>query len=150
MKHGTFYLIPQKIKQKTELSYIEKFVCNLISTQWRSGKSILVACENEHQAIKIDEMLWTFDQSTFLPHNLFGKTIHDTPIIIYWDRCCYDNNPRDLLINLMKQNMDFFFNFNEIIDFVPITDILKKWARYRYQSYKKNGFELNVINTPIS
>ncbi|URJ30593.1 DNA polymerase III subunit chi [Candidatus Blochmannia vicinus (nom. nud.)] len=150
MKHGTFYLIPQEFKQQTKFSYIEKLVCNLISIQWRSGKKILVACENEHQATKIDEILWTFDQNTFLPHNLFGKTVHAAPVIIYWSQCCYDNNPRDLLINLMKQNMDFFFNFNEIIDFVPATDILKKWARRRYQSYKKNGFKLNVINTPIS
>ncbi|URJ29758.1 DNA polymerase III subunit chi [Blochmannia endosymbiont of Camponotus sp.] len=150
MKHGTFYLIPQEFKQQTEFSYIEKFICTLISIQWRSGKNILVACENEHQAIKIDEILWTFDQNTFLPHNLFGKTIHTAPVVIYWRQCCYNNNPKDLLINLMKQNMDFFFNFNEIIDFVPVTDILKKCARHRYQSYKKNGFKLNVINIPIS
>ncbi|WP_159714936.1 DNA polymerase III subunit chi [Blochmannia endosymbiont of Camponotus nipponensis] len=147
MKQGTFYLLSQEFKQKDELNYLEKLICKLISTHWRSDKSILVACENKHQAKKIDKALWIFDQNSFLPHNLFEKKSLHTPITIYWNQCCYDNNSRDLLINLMLKNMDFFFNFNEIIDFVPITDMLKKKARHRYQSYKKNGFKMNVIHT---
>ncbi|URJ29387.1 DNA polymerase III subunit chi [Blochmannia endosymbiont of Camponotus modoc] len=148
MKRSTFYLLSQEFEQKNRPNYIEQLACKLISTQWRSGKTILVTCENKHQATKIDEILWTFDQNSFLPHNLFGGTIHHAPIVIYWSQCCYDNQPKDLLINLMPKNMHFFFNFNEIIDFVPIPDILKKWARYRYRSYKRNGFQVNVVNTP--
>lgn len=150
MKHGTFYLLSQKFEQQNKSDYIEQFACKLITMQWRSGKTILVTCENKQQATKIDEILWTFDQDSFLPHNLFGKNIHHAPITIYWNQYYYDNQPRDLLINLMQKNMSFFFNFNEIIDFVPIPDVLKKWARYRYQSYKRNGFQINVINTPTS
>ncbi|URJ24481.1 DNA polymerase III subunit chi [Candidatus Blochmanniella camponoti] len=148
MKRSTFYLLSQEFEQKNRPNYIEQLACKLISTQWRSGKTILVTCENKHQATKIDEILWTFDQNSFLPHNLFGKTIHHAPIVIYWSQCCYDNQQKDLLINLMPKNMNFFLNFNEIIDFVPIPDILKKWARYRYRSYKRNGFQVSVVNTP--
>ncbi|AGC03324.1 DNA polymerase III subunit chi [Candidatus Blochmanniella chromaiodes str. 640] len=148
MKRSIFYLLSQEFEQKNRPNYIEQLACKLISTQWRSGKTILVTCENEHQATKIDKILWTFDQNSFVPHNLFGKTIQNAPIVIYWSQCCYDNQPKDLLINLMLKNMNFFLNFNEIIDFVPISDILKKWARYRYRSYKRNGFQVSVVNTP--
>ncbi|URJ23966.1 DNA polymerase III subunit chi [Blochmannia endosymbiont of Camponotus sp.] len=148
MKRSTFYLLSQEFEQKNKPNCIERFACKLISTQWRSGKTILVTCEDKHQATKIDEILWTFDQNSFLPHNLFGKATHHTPIIIYWNQCCYDNQPKDLLINLMSKNMNFFLDFNEIIDFVPIPNILKKSARYRYRSYKKNGFQISVVNIP--
>lgn len=109
MKHSTFHLLSQQFEQKNKSNCIEQFACKLISTEWRSGKTILVTCESKQQAIKIDEILWTFDQNAFLPHNLFGKTIYHAPITIYWNQYHYNDPPKDLLINLMSKNMDFFF-----------------------------------------
>ncbi len=38
--------------------------------QW---KRVLVACETQQQAEKIDEALWQRDPHQFVPHNLAGE-----------------------------------------------------------------------------
>ncbi|URJ25125.1 DNA polymerase III subunit chi [Candidatus Blochmannia ocreatus (nom. nud.)] len=150
MKHGIFYILPQALQKNNTFKYFtENFFCKLISEQWRSNKSILITCDTKEQAIKINQALWIYDNNTFLPHDLFEKNNKHTPILIYWREHYYDYQSRDILVNLMKKNMRFFFNFNEIIDFVPITNTLKVWARNRYKSYKKHGFKLNIIHVPI-
>lgn len=144
---GTFYLLPEIPKKKSELNFQYQFVCKLTKIKWRLGKSIFIACENELQAIQIDTLLWKIDQNSFLPHNLFRPPyLNNTPIIIYWGQHCYNNQSKDILINLMHENLHLFQNFNEIIDFVPEQNILKKWARIRYKTYKKTGFQISVLN----
>lgn len=146
-KNGIFYLLPpSKHVNNNEFQFEENLVCLLTKEQWRLGKNILIACENKLQADRMDKSLWIYDKDSFLPHNLFGKKTYNVPIVLYWSQCCYDNIKRDLLINLMKKHMNFFFNFNEIIDFVPSNVILKKWARVRYRFYKKIGFNISITD----
>lgn len=147
-KYGVFYILPLETNLDSEFNFQKQLVCNLTKINWRSGKSILIACENASQAQEIDEALWKFDLDSFLPHTLFGQNLfHSSPIIIYWEQCCYDNTSRDILINLMKKQRNFFINFNKIIDFVSSKNILKKWARIRYRFYKNVGFRLHVVDT---
>lgn len=146
-RYGIFYLLPSDNLNDIEFSFKEKLVCFLTKKQWRLGKRVLITCEDKVQANRIDEALWRFDQNSFLPHDLFGKNIDNIPIVICWSECHYVNSTRDLLINLMKKHMSFFFNFKEIIDFVPTDSVLKQWARFRYKSYKEIGFNLNVFDS---
>lgn len=150
MKFGTFYLLPQNNQQKNNtFSCIEQLVFTLTKKQWYAGKTILITCEDKFQAQKIDELLWKYDNNTFLPHDLFTKNTHHTPIIICWTQYHYNAIPKNILINLMKKNMSFFFYFKEIIDFVPFSENLKKLARERYQAYKKIGFQLHIETYPF-
>lgn len=147
-KYGDFYLLPQTNKYDDEFGIQKSIVCNLTKLQWRLGNSVLIACDNKEQAEEIDKDLWQFDLNSFLPHSLFKSNLcSDTPIIIYWDQCCYDRIRRDILINLMKkQEESLFINFNKIIDFVSSKSILKECARIRYKSYRRCGFNLRVID----
>lgn len=147
-KYGVFYLLPPEGKYGDEFNFQKQLVCNLTKIKWRSGKSVLIACEDKYQAKEIDAALWEFDLDSFLPHTLFDQnSFHYSPIVIYWEQCCYDYILRDILINLMNKQMNFFGNFNKIIDFVSSKNILKKSARIRYRFYKNIGFRLRVIDT---
>lgn len=146
-KNGIFYLLPVQSLKDYKFSFQENFVCTLIQEQWRLGKSIVITCEDKKQAIRIDKELWVFDEESFLPHDLCGSKINNSPIVIFWAQvCCYGIQQRDLLINLMKEHSHIFSNFDEIIDFVPAESILKQWARIRYKFYKNIGFHLSIID----
>ena len=71
MKNATFYL-PGPDPQQGTLSATEALACELAAARWREGKRILVACENEQQAIRLDEALWQRPAEAFVPHNLAG------------------------------------------------------------------------------
>lgn len=152
MKIGTFYLLSKDNNLKNNsFNYMERLIVTLTTAQWRSGKTILIICENKPAAQKIDELLWTCDKNTFLPHNLYTNNIcYNIPIIILWEKYNYKNiSSKNILMNLTQKSMNFFFHFNEIIDFVPVSENLKKLARNRYQLYKKIGFQLRTIKHPL-
>jgi hypothetical protein len=55
------------------LSAVEQLVCDIAAERWRNGKRVLIACEDEQQAIRLDEALWARPPESFVPHNLAGE-----------------------------------------------------------------------------
>lgn len=51
----------------------ESLAYDLAASAWRLGKKVLITCETEEQALKLDEALWQRDPDEFVPHNLSVK-----------------------------------------------------------------------------
>ncbi|MBN3263371.1 DNA polymerase III subunit chi [Pectobacterium brasiliense] len=148
MKNATFYLLEHDSKSG-ELSAHEALACDLAAERWRAGKRVLIACEDEQQAIRLDEALWQRDPNAFVPHNLAGEgPRHGAPVELAWPQR-RGNAPRDLLISLLPQFADFATAFHEVIDFVPYEESLKQLARDRYKTYRSVGFQLTTATPPI-
>ncbi len=54
MKNATFYLLDNDTTVDG-LSAVEQLVCEIAAERWRSGKRVLIACEDEKQAYRLDE-----------------------------------------------------------------------------------------------
>ncbi len=72
MKNATFYLLDNDTTVDG-LSAVEQLVCEIAAERWRSGKRVLIACEDEKQAYRLDEALWARPAESFVPHNLAGR-----------------------------------------------------------------------------
>ena len=143
MKNATFYLPGPDTPHQT-LSAVEALACELAAARWREGKRILVACENEAQAVRLDEALWQRPADSFVPHNLAGEgPRYGAPVELAWPEK-RGNASRDLLITLLPWFADFATAFHEVIDFVPDEESLKQLARDRYKAYRSVGFQLNT------
>lgn len=143
MKQVQFYLLSQA--NQGELTAQEALACDLAAKAWREGKRVIISCENEAQALKIDEALWARDPDDFVPHNLSGEiTTYATPIEISWQGK-RNAQRRDLLISLQKDIPEFINSFNHIIDFVPTDETLKAQARERYKQYRQMGWQLGTV-----
>ncbi|TYA25761.1 DNA polymerase III subunit chi [Aggregatibacter actinomycetemcomitans] len=143
-KNAQFYLLSYASPAQTNLSAVESLACNLAASAWRLGKRVLLACENEAQALNIDEALWQREPDEFVPHNLSGEaTTYATPIEISWTGK-RNAQSRDLLINLQPQLPEFINSFNQIIDFVPAEEQQKALARERYKQLRQLGWELST------
>ncbi|SFN25112.1 DNA polymerase III, chi subunit [Izhakiella capsodis] len=147
MKNATFYLM-ESSEVADGLSAVEALVCELAGERWRAGKRVLVACESEEQANRLDEAIWQRPVDAFIPHNLAGEGPgYGAPVELAWPQR-RGNAPRDLLISLLPQFADFATAFYEVIDFVPHEESLKQQARERYKAYRTAGFHLNTA-TPL-
>ncbi|WP_312741235.1 DNA polymerase III subunit chi [Cedecea neteri] len=143
MKNATFYLLDNDTHAEG-LSAVEQLVCELAADGFRAGKRVLVACENEQQAISLDEALWQRDAQAFVPHNLAGEgPRYGAPVELAWPQR-RGSAPRDLLISLLPQFADFATAFLEVIDFVPYEESQKQLARERYKAYRVAGFHLTT------
>ncbi len=143
MKNATFYLLDNDTAADG-LNAVERLTCELAAERWRNGKRILIACEDEQQAIRLDEALWARDPHSFVPHNLAGEGPRaGAPVELAWPGK-RGSSPRDLLICLLPQFADFATAFHEVIDFVPHDESLKPLARERYKAYRVAGFHLTT------
>lgn len=143
MKNATFYLMDNDTVADG-LNAVEQLSCSLAAERWRDGKRILIACENEQQAIRLDEALWARDPHSFVPHNLAGEGPRSgAPVELSWPGK-RGSSSRDLLISLLPQFADFATAFYEVIDFVPYEASLKQLARERYKTYRVAGFHLTT------
>lgn len=146
MKKVIFYLLEnQKPASESGVLYHEKLACEKIAEIWQANKRILVACQDQQQAERIDEYLWQFDTDHFVPHNLAGEGMKGgSPVEICWPQKRSNGN-RHVLINLQEQFPEFAAVYSDIVDFVPVDERLKELARTRYKLYKEAGFNLKTI-----
>ncbi|MGK2959774.1 MAG: DNA polymerase III subunit chi [Candidatus Malihini olakiniferum] len=147
MKNATFYLLEHS-DNVSGLSACEALACELAAERWRSGQCMLIACEDEQQALRLDDALWQRDASAFVPHNLAGEGPRQgAPVELAWPQR-QGSTSRDLLISLLPQFADFATAFYEVIDFVPDEESLKLLARERYKAYRSVGFQLTTATQP--
>ncbi|MGL9760274.1 MAG: DNA polymerase III subunit chi [Symbiopectobacterium sp.] len=147
MKNATFYLL-EHTDDVDRLSACEALACDLAAEHWRRGQRVLIACEDEQQALRLDDALWRRDSSAFVPHNLAGEgPRRGTPVEVAWPQR-RGSISRDLLISLLSQFANFATAFHEVIDFVPHEESLKPSARNRYKAYRRVGFQLTTATPP--
>ncbi|RKS87518.1 DNA polymerase III chi subunit [Orbus hercynius] len=146
MKKVIFYLIEDdKALTDSRLLPHEKLACEKITACWQQGQRVLVACQDQQQAERIDEYLWQQQTDDFVPHNLVGEGMKGgSPVEIAWIGKKGNNN-RHTLVNLQEPFPEFATMYNDVIDFVPNEGRLKNLARERYITYKNIGFNLKTI-----
>lgn len=91
-----------------------KVLSKLIETVWLKGNNILVYCEDQKRLAEFDNMLWTYEQLSFLPHVLEGDELVDkTPVVL----ASKQNNPNNatVLVCLDPSVPEFAGDFGKLI-----------------------------------
>lgn len=132
-----FYLL-----QKTQPEARYPFVCRLIDKIYRQGKHRLyLHTTDKAEAEQLDELLWTFKDDSFIPHNLYGDNSEPHPPI----QIGYQVTPtrhQDILINLTQEVPTFLSQFQRMIEIIPQQSNWRETARQRYKQYREAGHQL--------
>lgn len=133
MPRTDFYIL-------AESSSPSRFACSIANKAWQQGNSVHIAALTREEAAKMDDLLWTFHDISFLPHALIDDAqAEQTSITIGWPGAtCPD---REVLINLTGEIPDFSKEFDRIVEIVAPEE--KQGARERYKRYRDMGFELH-------
>jgi DNA polymerase-3 subunit chi len=119
--------------------------CRLIEKAYYKGHKVFVYCENQQEAELLDELLWTFRDDSFIPHNLQGEGPEPPPPI----HIGYAKEPRgfnDILLNLAQHIPPFFHKFNRVIELVSNEEKQKEQCRTHYKEYRAKGCDLHTHN----
>lgn len=127
-----FYLLKQADEHAQLLN-----ACRIVEKAYLKSHQIYVFCANQTQAETLDKLLWTFRDTSFIPHNT-----SDAPIIIG-----YAASPlpdlHDILVNLSDDVPDFFSHFQRIIEIIPENPESREKAREKYRFYREQHCELH-------
>lgn len=117
------------------------FICKLIEKIYKNNHQLFVFCQDETQAVALDEKLWVFKPESFIPHRL--QNIRSLAKLSV-EKIQIGINPpeplyQDILLNESLIFPSFFTQFTRIIEVIHDDEIVKSQGRERYRSYQTHG-----------
>ena len=107
-------------------------------------RQVLIYVDEEDICTSLDELLWTFDRSSFLAHD--RRYSNDEALISHIHIAHSSFNPApcnyQALINLTTQIPLCRKRIAHIYEIVANIEELKKWARKRFLVYREEGFHV--------
>ncbi|HBK45352.1 MAG TPA: DNA polymerase III subunit chi [Xanthomonadaceae bacterium] len=137
MPRADFYLIakPRFLDQPLRL------VCELARKAYDANLWTLILARDAEQAEALDELLWSFDEDAYIPHQIAGTDDEDelTPVLIALPD--FDAPSRPLVINLRD---DAYLGACErVLEVVPADPAAREPLRERWKQYKALGLDVN-------
>jgi DNA polymerase-3 subunit chi len=135
-----FYLLSE-----VESSALWLLACRLIEKAYQRGHRVFVLCETEQDAEHLDELLWTYKDDSFVPHNLQGEGPEPPPPV----QIGFGQEPRgfnDILINMVDPIPSYFMKFKRVIEIVAANEEAKIISRNHYRDYRNQGCQLHTHN----
>lgn len=120
-----------------------QLACLLIDKAYKNQHRVYIHTENQQDAHQLDELLWTFRDESFIPHNLYGEGPEPAPPIQIGFNLTPEKH-RDILINLSPTIPEFFQQFNRVLELVANDAHEQEIARDRFRQYRSQGFEIKT------
>lgn len=122
----------------------QQFACRLAEKAYRMKNCVHIKTATKQAAEKLNELLWTFRQGSFVPHEILQSGAQDSasPVTISFDAAI--NTRCDLYINLGDAIPDSASNFPRIAEIVTVDEELKLLSRERFVHYRNDGHTLET------
>jgi DNA polymerase-3 subunit chi len=123
----------------------EVFACRLAEKAYGRGMGIYLHTSGPAATARLDELLWTFRDGSFLPHLSVDDAAAadpegETPVLV--GHGAEPGPQHELLINLADDVPLFFSRFDRVAEIV--TGDAADAARDRFRFYRDRGYELNT------
>jgi DNA polymerase-3 subunit chi len=134
-----FYILPADSIEQRHL-----FACRLADKAYKLGNEIYIHSDDDAQAGALDQLLWSWRNSSFLPHQLLGN--HPDKERSEKIQIGYGSQPttnlNGLLINLSQTVPDFFSRFDRVAEIVVQQPAITEATRSNYRFYRDRGYQL--------
>lgn len=118
------------------------FTCRLIEKAFYNKHQIYVHCDHAQDAALIDDLLWTYQDDSFLPHEVCSSDQTEKIIQIGFQKNMKSSG--DVLINFSEAVPPFHHNFQRIIEIVYDDPNVQHLARIRYKFYRAKNYALQT------
>ena len=138
MTEVDFYLLPGDDARQRE-----QFACRLTDKAWKLGHRVYIHTGSVQQTSQLDDLLWTFQQNSFIPHAILGADADNPPPV----QLGHDGEPdagHVVLINLAAEVPLFFSRFERVAELVNGDDTVRRQGRQRYSFYRERGYPLRT------
>lgn len=118
------------------------YACRLARKALAAKGRLLMLADSPEQAAALDQALWTFSDTDFLPHVRAGDALAgQTPIVVTDND--QDEPPHfDMLVNLSQHTPAHFARFARVFEIISTDDADAAAGRKRYVAYKQQDHQL--------
>lgn len=118
------------------------FACRLTEKAYKLSNTVHILTGDPAKAERIDELLWTWNDDSFVPHEMAGSET-GAPVTVGSNAESLPANI-DLLINLSDAIPDGISAFPRVAEIVTSDDETRTASRARFASYRDQGHTLET------
>lgn len=116
--------------------------CRLVEKIYRQGLSLYLRTQDEDETRVMDDLMWTFRQGSFVPHEVVGCEDPMAPILV-------GHGPpggayKDVLVNLAADVPLGVDQYERVAELVDQDAAVRSAGRSRYKYYQAGGFDLTT------
>ncbi len=125
------------------------FACQLIKTINKREQPVLVWVEHQETLAILDQMLWTFEKNSFLPHDVWqeGSDFPDTSAIVLCAGVHLpEKAPLPVVLNLSQQYWQDISHVDRVLELIGSGEEELAFARQRFKAYRQADFIIEHHN----
>ena len=123
----------------------ERVACRLTEKAYHKGLKVVLHCPDQDRLRRLDDLLWTFRQGSFLPHEMItgDEPPEAAPILL----SARPEPPEgDVLINLDADVPPSFASHPRVLEIVDGDENSRRAGRARFKFYRDRGYPLQTHN----
>lgn len=117
-----------------------RLACRIASKAYGLGHRIHLHAGSPADTTKLDELLWTFRDQSFIPHEVQPGSGGASPVTIGHE---WEPERGDVLINLADEVPIFFSRFERVAEIIDEAPATIEAGRERFRYYKERGYALD-------
>jgi DNA polymerase-3 subunit chi len=120
--------------------------CKIVDKATQQDRHVFIHSASDDEALKLDALLWTFAQGSFIPHRVVRGEIERPPLEPVLIGVNQPPGPGrwDVLINLAADVPEFFSRYERVAEVVDANAARREQSRDRYRFYRDRGYKLNT------
>jgi DNA polymerase III subunit chi len=122
--------------------------CKIVDKATQLDHHVFIHSTSDDEALKLDALLWTFSQGSFIPHRVVRAEVDQPPLepVLIGVNQTPGPGRWDVLINLASDVPEFFSRYARVAEVVDANTERREQSRGRYRFYRDRGYKLNTHN----
>jgi DNA polymerase III subunit chi len=124
-----------------------RWACRLAEQAAEQGSRVYLQTADHAAAQRLDELLWTYNDRSFLPHEIFsgGQPSH-ARVLVLLGAAAAPPSHRQLVVNLTEAVPAEIEHYERVAEIVDVDPERKRTARERFRQYRERGCTLESHN----
>ncbi len=123
-----------------------RLACRIVEKAYVARQRVVVFSDEAALIPKFDEMLWTFGDGSFVPHDVVSHAgaVVEAPVALTAGPM--PEGAADVLVNLGSGVPPFFETFGRIAEFLDARPEVRAAGRERFKAYRAKSIEPQTHN----
>lgn len=117
------------------------FACKLIEKAYRSGYFAYVVTDSDSQSQWLDQLLWTFRPTSFVPHEIYQGSLPEFANTVLIGSLPAPDAWQKVILNLSSHSPTDLTQSEKVLEILDNDEQVKALGRERFRYYKQSGFD---------